>query len=812
MSTLIQDLRFGVRMLIKYRSVTLVAVITLALGIGANTTMFTVVNATLLRPLPFPEPDQLVQLDETAPKRDLVTMQLSLPDFIDWRDQSRSFEAMGLYEETSFTLSSAQSTDVRAERTDGANVTASLFPTLGINPIRGRHFLAEEDGPKAASVVMIGYGPWLRRFGGDPNIVGQTVKIDGANATVVGIMPPDFKFPLTAEVWRPITRANVEEERGHHFAYGIGRLRRGATIEQARAELQTIAGRIWQAHPRSNADVEAVVKPFREAIVGDMNEVLWLLLAVVGFVLLIACANVANLMLARGAARSREMGIRTALGAGRFRLARQLFAESLLLSFAGGALGILVAMWSADWLMAAIPEALPTWIKFTLDWRVLGFTFSATLLTAILFGLLPAWQSSRADLNSVLKEGGRGGAGASGRLRLRSLLVVSELALALLLLIGAGLLMKSLVRLRQVNPGFKAESVLTAKIALPEAQYRDAAQRTRFYQQVRERLASSPGIEAIGLTSSLPLSNEYTGNGFTVEGHPQPLKSVNSEAIPILNYSLVSPGYFRTMGMILIKGRDLNDDDVGGKTTAIVIDETLARQYFQDEDALGKRIKFGGPSSDAPWRTIVGVVNAVRHWGLKEEIRPTAYLPNLGDSRGAMVIVARSQGNPVNLSATLRNEVAALDKDLPLYGVRPMTAVVALAMWEEKYYSVLFTLFAILALTLAAVGIFGVMSYTVTQRTHEIGVRMALGAQQGDVLRLIIRQGMSLVAIGLAIGLVAAFALTRVMESMLFAVKATDPTTFVVISLLLTAVALVACYIPARRATKVDPLVALRYQ
>jgi len=528
--------------------------------------------------------------------------------------------------------------------------------------------------------------------------------------------------------------------------------------------------------------------------------------------LLIACANVANLMLARGAARSREMGIRTALGAGRFRLARQLFAESLLLSFAGGALGVLVAMWSADWLMAAIPEALPTWIKFTLDWRVLGFTFSATLLTAILFGLLPAWQSSRADLNSVLKEGGRGGAGASGRHRLRSLLVVSELALALLLLIGAGLLMKSLVRLRQVHPGFNAESVLTAKIALPEAQYRDAAQRTRFYQQVRERLASSPGIESIGLTSSLPLSNEYTGNGFTVEGHPQPLKSANSEAIPILNYSLVSPGYFRTMGMILIKGRDLNDDDVGGKTTAIVIDETLARQYFQDEDPLGKRIKFGGPSSDAPWRTIVGVVNAVRHWGLKEEIRPTAYLPNLGDSRGAMVIVARSQGNPVNLSATLRNEVAALDKDLPLYGVRPMTAVVALAMWEEKYYSVLFTLFAILALTLAAVGIFGVMSYTVTQRTHEIGVRMALGAQQGDVLRLIIRQGMSLVAIGLAIGLVAAFALTRVMESMLFAVKATDPTTFVVISLLLTAVALVACYIPARRATKVDPLVALRYQ
>jgi len=812
MNLWVQDFRFGFRMLIKYRSVTLIAVITLALGIGANTTMFTVVNAMLLGPLPFPEPDQLVHLDETAPKRNLETMQLSLPDFIDWRDQSRSFEAMALFEETSFTLSSAQSADARAERTDGANVTSSLFPTLGINPIRGRHFLVEEDGPKAASVVMIGYGVWQRRFGGDPNIVGQTVKIDGANATVVGIMPPDFKFPLTAEVWRPITRANVEEERGRHFAYGIGRLRRGATIEQARVELQTIAGRIWQAHPRSNADVEAVVKPWREAMVGDVNGALWLLLAVVGFVLLIACANVANLMLARGAARSREMGIRTALGAGRFRLARQLFAESLLLSFAGGGFAILIAMWSADWLMAAIPEAMPTWIKFTLDWRVLGFTFSATLLTAVLFGLLPAWQSSKADLNAVLKEGGRGGAGASAGHRLRSMLVVSELALALLLLIGAGLMMKSLLRLRQVNPGFKAESVLTANVALPDTQYHEAPLRARFYQELQQHLAASPGVEAVALTSSLPLSGEYSGMGFAVEGHPQPLKSANMDAVPILNYAIISPGYFRTMGMTVIKGRDLTDADVDGKTTAIVIDETLVRQYFQDENPLGQRIKFGGPSSDAPWRTIVGVVNAVRHWGLKEEIKPAAYLPNLGDRRGSMVIVARTQGDPSKLTTTLRNEVAALDKDLPVYGVRPMTAVVALSVWEEKYYSVLFTLFAILALTLAAVGIFGVMSYSVTQRTHEIGVRMALGAQRSDVLRLIIRQGMLLVGIGLVIGIASALVLTRVMESMLFAVKATDPATFVVISLLLTAVALLACYIPARRATKVDPLVALRYE
>jgi putative ABC transport system permease protein len=804
MQTFWKDLRYGARMLLKKRGFTIVAVVTLGLGIGANTTMFSVVNGMLLRPLPFNDPERLEHLDEKSSKAGMETLGFSFPDFTDWRARSRSFEEMALYAEDSFTLASGNATE-RAERIEGARVTASLFPLLGVKTAQGRHFLEEEDKPGGGSSVIIGYGLWRRRFGGDPGVIGRAVRIDGGSATIVGVMPAGFSFPIKAEIWKPIAAA-YEKERGHHFAYGIGRLKPGVKIETADAEIQAISAAIASEYPQTNNGVEGVVKPWRDALLEDVNELLWLLLGVVGFVLLIACANVANLLLARGATRAGEMAIRAALGASRRRLIRQMLAESLLLASFGGALGLLIALWSADGMMAAIPEALPAWMKFSIDWRVLAFTLGATTATAILCGIAPSWQASKTNLMSVMKDGARG-AGLMRRQRLRSLLVICEVALAMTLLIGAGLMMKSFIRVRQLNTGFSADRVMTAKVALPNTQYSAPEQRNNFFRQLLQGVATKPGVESAALTSSLPLEGDVSVSSFYVEGKPEPQDGSQN---PIAIYCAVSPGYFRTMGMRLLRGRDFTDADIEGKEQVVIVDETIARRHFAAVDPIGRRIRFGGSKSGRPWSTIIGVAGAVRHVELKKDDRMQAYLPYQQASRGNMTIVARANGDPASLTPAMRDEVAALDKDLPLYAARPMTEVVAIAMWDDKYVGILFGLFAALALCLAAVGIYGVVSYSVAQRTREIGLRVALGAQTGDVMRMIIRQGLTLAALGAVIGLGGGALAAQLMKSLLFNVSATDPTTFTLLPLSLLAVALAACWLPAWRAAKVDPMIALK--
>ncbi len=808
MHTLWQDLRYGARMLMKKRGFTVVAVITLGLGIGANATMFSVVNGMLLRPLPFRGSERIVHLDENAPKAGLESAGFSFPDFSDWRERSRSFERMALYEEASFTLASGNPTE-RAERVNGARVTASLFPLLGVDAVQGRSFLEEEDKPGVAQTAIIGHGLWQRRFGGDPGVIGRSARIDGESVTIVGVMPAGFGFPIKAEIWKPIATAFDEKGRGNHFAYGVGRLKPGVTIESARAEIESIAAAIAREHPKTNEGFGGVIKPWREAALEDAGGLLWLLLGVVGFVLLIACANVANLLLGAGALRAGEMAIRSALGASRSSLMRQMLVESLLLASLGGALGLLIALWSAGGMMAMIPESMPTWMEFSIDWRVLAFTLGATTATAILCGIAPGWQASKADLMSVMKDGARG-AGSLRKQRLRSLLVIGEVALAMTLLIGAGLMMKSFIRVRQINVGFNAGRVMTARVSLPETQYSAPAQRNHFYRRLLERLAATPGVESVALTSSLPLLEEdISGSGFYAEGKPKPQ---NTSEIPITFQSAVSTGYFRTMGMRLIRGREFNDADVEGKEKVVIVDETLARRIYADEDPIGRRMIFGGSTSAPQWWTIVGVVGAVRHYGLKRGDRMHAYTPYQQASNASMTIVARATGDPASLTAAMRNEVAALDKDAPLYATRPMTEVVAAAMWDDKYVGILFGVFASLALALVAVGIYGVISFSVAQRTREIGLRMALGAQKGDVLRMIIRQGLALAGLGAAVGLGGAALASRLMKSMLFNVSATDPLIFTLLPLTLLVVALAACWLPARRAAKVDPMVALRVE
>jgi putative ABC transport system permease protein len=806
MRILFQDLRYGVRMLLRNPGFTVVAVVTLGLGIGANTAMFSVINGMLLRPMPFKESERLAHLDEKAPKNGLETMAMSFPDFTAWRERSRSFEGMALYEEISFTLGSGGGAE-RAERVEGARVTASLFPLLGVAAVQGRHFLEAEDKPGAPPAVIIGYGLWRRRFGGDPGIIGRAARIDGENLTIVGVMPAGFSFPLKAEIWRPMAVAFDEKARGHHFAYGIGRLKPGVTMEAAAAEIQAISAAIAREFPKTNSDVEGVVKPWRSALLEDADELLWLLLGVVGFVLLIACANVANLLLSAGASRSGEMAIRSALGASRATLMRQMLIESLLLSSLGGALGLLIALWSADGMMAALPEALPAWMRFSIDWRVLAFTLCATAATAMLCGLAPGWQASRADLISVMKDGARG-AGSLKKQRLRGMLVIGEIAMAMTLLICAGLMMKSFVRVRKIDVGFKPERLMTAKVALLEKQYPAPAQRNNFYREFLRRLATTPGVESVALTSSLPLSeDELSARGFFVQGKPEPQ---DISQIPIALHSVVSPDYFRTMGVRLLKGRDFTDSDDEDKEKVVIVDETIARRHFAGEDPIGKRIRFGGASSAAPWLTVVGVAGAVRHFGLKKDVRMQAYQPYQQASGGVMTVVARATGDPAGLTASLRAQAAALDKDLPLYAARPMTDVMAIAAWDDKSVGILFGLFAGLAICLAAVGVYGLISFSVAQRAREIGVRMALGAQTVDVMRMVIRQGLALASLGAALGLCGAALAAQLLKGLLFDVSAIDPATFTLLPLALFAIALAACWLPARRAAKLDPMVVLR--
>jgi len=802
MERLIQDVRYGGRMIWKRPGFAAVVLLTLALGIGANTAIFSVVNAVLLKPLPYRNAERLVWVAGNV-RGGTDRASVSPPDYVDYRAQNTVFEE--------FATSTSVPNPVNLtgagepERLTGARVTANYFRAFGVEPALGRVFGADEERAGPAQVAVLSDGLWRRRFGGDPSVVGKTLTLDGRAVTVVGIAPPEFQYPADTELWLPLDFSDPEMEiRAAHFLRPIGLLKKGVTLEQARAETDLIARRLEEQYPETNEGWSLNLVPLQEQVVGGVRTSLWVLLGAVGFVLLIACANVSNLMLARAAARRRELALRTALGASRWRVARQQLTESVLLSLAGGAAGLLLASWGVDVLVALGAGDIPRSREIGVDGRVLAFTAALSVLTGLAFGLLPALRSSRPDLNEVLKDAGRGTSGP-GRGRVRSALVVAEIALALTLLVGAGLLIKSFVGLRSVNPGFDPANVLTVRIDLARARYAKPEQAAAFFGELQRRVAGLPGVEAAGMISELPLSGQPNDMYFHVAGRPPPTASETVTA----DYRRVNHDYFRAMRIPLLRGRGFREQEVTGDAKVIVINEALARNFFPDEDPLGRRlvINFGVPEEFE----IVGVARDVRHSSLEGEVYQMMYVPTLRFGRTNLVVRTTSS-DPLALATAVRGAVAAVDRDQPVSAVRTMEEVVSGSVAQQRFRTLLLAAFAGVALLLAGVGIYGVIAYSVTHRTHEIGIRMALGAGAFDILKLVVGQGMALALAGVAVGLLASLALTRVLSSLLFGVTATDTVTFAAVSLLLVAVSLLACYVPARRATKVDPMVALRYE
>ena len=809
MNNLWQDLRYGVRMLLKNPGFTAVAVIALALGIGANTAIFSVVNSLLLRPLPFEQPDRLVQVWESSAKLGRNEIPASFPNFADWRDQNHVFEQVVAYADWTFNLTGT----AEPERLRSAIVSPAFFAMLGIKPIMGRTLLPDEDQPGKDLSVVISQRLWQRRFSSDPNIVGKAIGLNGKSFTIVGVIAQTsdvFGLADDTELWVPVSHgAGFTNRRGHYLGV-LARLKPGVTQAQAQADMNTIAAALAQQYPDANTDRGVRLVPLQEQLVGNFKLALWVLLGAVVFVLLIASTNVANMLLARAASRQKEIAIRTALGAGRWRLVRQLLTESLLLSLIGGTLGLLLALWGVDLLVAFGPADLPRVKEVAIDGRVLGFTFAISLVTGIVFGLVPALQASRPELNEMLKEGGRSATGGVGRRRVRSLLVVAEMALSLVLLIGAGLLIKSFFRLQAVNPGFNPQHVLTMQFDLHGPKYQKSTPIIAFHDQLLERIKALPGVESVASRSSVPIAADadFARLSFAIEGRtPDPANRF------IAFYNAISPDYFRTMQIPLMQGRAFDGHDVPKAENVIIINETLARRYFAGENPVGKRITLNDENPTAEdWATIVGVVKDTIPRALDAEPAAEMYMPYAQQPQRGMALMIRTTGQPETVAAAVRREVLALDKEQPIHSVRTLPAVLAEAVATPRFRTSLLGVFAAVALVLAIVGIYGVMSYSVTQRTHEIGIRLALGAQSKDVLKLVVGQGMALTLAGVAIGLAASFALTRLMTSLLYEVSATDPMVFSGIALLLTLVAVVASYIPARRATKVDPMMALRYE
>jgi putative ABC transport system permease protein len=802
MATLLRDVRYAVRVLSKSPGFTTVALVALALGIGANTAIFTVVNAVLLRALPFKDPDRLVMVWEKQPqvKRPNV---VNSWNFLDWRARNRVFEKIAALHQLPLNLSS----DGEPEQVIALRVSADFFPILGVNPIAGRVFLPEEDTPAGSHSTLLSYGLWQRRFGGDPNIVGRRVQINTQSYAIVGVMPPGFAFPaVKADLWIPIAINPVAAQRdGRNFST-VARLKPGVTLAQAQAEMESIAQKLAEERPRMNAKWSATVVPLKEQAVGEVRTALLVLLAAVGFVMLIACANIANLLLMRATGRRREISIRAALGAARSRIVRQLLVESVLLSTCGGILGLLTAMWGVRALLSLIPQdiPLPRMGEIRMDAAVFAFTLLLSFATGLLFGLVPAWQISRTDLQEGLRQGGRSGAG--GGRRLRGALVIGEIAVALLLLIGAGLMIRSFVRLRNVSPGFQPERVLTMRLMIFQFSFQEAARQAAFLDQILTGVRNLPQVRAAASIHFLPLSGAHSGTGYFRADRPAPPPgSTTGGAV-----SVITPDYFRTMGIPLIKGRDFDARDRLDATPVLIISQTAAKLFYPNEDPIGHQLTVSWSGKNP--REIIGVAGDVRHDGLNYEPQPTIYLAYAQNPLVFANVVVRSSADPAALARAIQSEIHAVDRNQPVSEVKTMDTVLSESVARPRLESVLLAMFAALALILACVGIYGVISYSVSQRTQEIGLRMALGAQPRNVLRLVLGEGMLLALAGVAAGLIAARLLTRYLATLLFGVTVTDPVIFAGVSALLLAVSVLACYIPARRATRVDPMVALRYE
>ncbi len=806
MHKLVQDLRYTLRTLVKRPGFLAVAIITLALGIGGSTAIFTVVDAALLRGLPYKSPEQLYHLWEARPQQEFSQREFSYPDYQDYQQN-------GVFEIAAYTGGSGiMSGRGEPERVFVPSASANFFSLLGVEAAIGRTFQAGEDQPGSPKVAILTHGMWQRKFGGDPAIVNQALTINGESYTVIGVLPAGFQFALRrADVW--VTYQPSELQLTRRFMHGtnvIGRLRSGASLEQAQSELDVIAKRIEQEHNQSHAGTGLRIVPLQEQVVGNVKPILLVLLGAVGFVLLIACANIASLLLTRSLSREKELAIRAALGASRWRVIRQMLTESMLLSLAGGLAGLLIAYWGIDVLVGALPEsqlnALPFLKSLGIDLRILGFSFGLSLLTGVLFGIAPALQSSRLQLNEVLKEGGRTTAG-SIKQRLRSAFVMAEIALAVVLLIGAGLMMKSLLRLLQASVGFNSDNVLTMAIALPPGKYREPSMRLNFHQQLKERVQSIPGVSGTGTVNMLPLQSGNTTR-FLVEGDPVPPPGQETEA----NIRVVDETYFQTLGIPLIAGRTFDERDKEGSAGVVIIGKTIADRVFAGRDPIGRRINYA--SIQGPADLIVGVVGDVKITGLDEAIKPVLYYPYRQGPALMTNLVVRTNADPSSVAGAIRNETRLLEPDAALFSMREMNELItdSPATFMRRFPALLIGIFAGMALLLASIGIYGVVSYSVSQQTHHIGVRMALGAQTSDILKMVLKQGLGVSLIGIAIGVLAAFGLMRFLKSILFEVQVNDLGTFAFVIGTLFAVALLASYIPARRATKVDPLIALRYE
>lgn len=811
MESIFKDIRYGIRGLLKHPGFTAIVVITLALGIGASTAIFSVVNSVLLRSLPHRNADRIVAIQEISPNPAGKVVQSTSANFLDWRAQNTVFEQLAAIRTTTTNLALSD----YAERIDLAQISANFFDVFGITPQYGRLFIAQDEQAGHAPVVVVSHALWTRRFGSDPALVGKDVTLDGRSYQVVGVAPPGFQYPDRTEIWLPPLklvpemhdRQDVTQTRGFGYLTVVALMKPGVSLPQAAGEMETITGRLRQQYPNTNNRRFNRVVSLHDHLIRDTDKLLWLLLGAVTFVLLIGCANVANLLLASGASRQKEIAIRSALGASRWRVIRQLFTESTILALGGGAVGLLVAFWGLAAITKLLPGDFPRLHEIRMDWRVLAFTFAASVLTGILFGLAPALQISRPDLQESIRETGRGATGSRRQSRFRQALIVGELALCVVLLAGAGLLFRTFLHLQSVNAGFVSQQVLTAKLSPSGTNFTEDAAYVNYYNNVMDRVRTIPGVLDVGMINTLPLFKGPTA-GFRIDGGP----IETPDKWPGANQRSVSSAYFRAMGIPIVQGRGFTEQDQEGAPRVLVVNQALVQELFPGEDAIGKRITFGNVDANQQpvWWQIVGVAANVRSLELREEATSELYFSNPQNTYGEMSLVIRSSVEPASLSGSLRQIAAEVDKTVPVSNIRTMDHVVSESITQPRFNLFLLGLFGAVAMLLSAAGIYGVTAYTVTQRTHELGIRIALGAQVGHVLRMILGQGMAVIGVGLVLGLIAAFALMRLLRSLLFGVGENDPITFGAITLVLLLVALLACYIPARRATKVDPMVALR--